>query len=118
MYVARHSTFLEKEFLARKASGRILQLEEVRDKPLWEDLAAEPFREPVVEVVCRRYVTADAMGMAKVRGRREEEDVDGARIGLSTNTVRIPRCTQVGALRRDNTPTPACLFSINALELQ
>src|ERR1041385_8831269 len=30
---------------------------------------------------------ADAMGMAKVRGRREEEDVDGAGIGLRTNTV-------------------------------
>jgi hypothetical protein len=28
------------------------------------------------------------MGMAKVRGRREEEDVDGAGIGLSTNTVK------------------------------
>src|SRR5438067_59209 len=28
------------------------------------------------------------MGMAKVRGKREEEDVDGAGIGLSTSTVR------------------------------
>jgi len=27
------------------------------------------------------------MGMAKERGRHEEEDVDGAGIGLSTNTV-------------------------------
>src|SRR3954466_9655591 len=37
--------------------------------------------------ICHRYVTADAMGMAKVRGRREEEDVDGAGIGLGTSTV-------------------------------
>src|SRR3954468_10209380 len=36
---------------------------------------------------CRRYVTADAMGMAKMRGRHEEEDVDGAGIGLGTSTV-------------------------------
>ena len=36
---------------------------------------------------CRRYVTAEAMGMAKERGRREGDDVDGAGIGLSTNTV-------------------------------
>ena len=28
------------------------------------------------------------MGMAKVRGRREEEDVDGAGIGLSTDTMK------------------------------
>src|SRR3954470_23678815 len=40
-----------------------------------------------LQLGCRRYVTADAMGMAKVRGKREEEDVDGARIGLGTSTV-------------------------------
>ena len=28
------------------------------------------------------------MGMAKVRGRREEEDVNGAGIGLSTDMVK------------------------------
>jgi hypothetical protein len=55
VFVARHGTFLEKEFLTRKASGRTVQLEEVRDKPLGEDSAsdafmAEPVREPVVEV--------------------------------------------------------------------
>src|SRR3954471_13291012 len=31
---------------------------------------------------CRRSVTADAIGMAKERGRHEEEDVDGAGIGF------------------------------------
>src|SRR3954465_5478049 len=41
-----------------------------------------------LDVSCHRYVTADAMGMAKERGRREEEDVDGAGIGLSTSTVK------------------------------
>src|SRR4051812_37375628 len=55
VFVARHGTFLEKEFLTRKASGRTVQVEEVRDKPLGEDSAsdafmAEPVREPVVEV--------------------------------------------------------------------
>ena len=30
---------------------------------------------------------ADAMGMAKERGRREGENVDGDRIRLSTSTV-------------------------------
>ena len=49
------STFLEKEFLTRKASGRTVQLEEVRDKPLGEDttsdaIMAELVSEPVVEV--------------------------------------------------------------------
>ena len=67
---------------------------------------------------CRRYVTADAMGMAKVRGRREEEDVDGAGIGLSTNTVGHNDVPRFGALQRDNTPTPACLFYINGTGLQ
>ena len=55
VFVARHGTFLEKEFLTRKASGRTVQLEEVWDKPLGEDSASdaitvEPVREPVVEV--------------------------------------------------------------------
>ena len=55
MFGARHSTFVEKEFLTRKASGRTVQLEEVRDKPPGENSAsdaitAEPVREPVVEV--------------------------------------------------------------------
>src|SRR3954462_11473968 len=55
VFVARHGTFLEKESLTRKASGRTVQLKEVRDKPLWEDsvsdaFMAEPVREPVVEV--------------------------------------------------------------------
>src|SRR3954462_9101935 len=56
VFVARNGVFLEKEFLTRKASGRTVQLEEVRDKPLGEDMAsdaimAEPVSEPVVEVV-------------------------------------------------------------------
>jgi hypothetical protein len=55
VFVARHGTFLEKEFLTRKAGGRTVQLEEVRDKPLGEDTAsdaitAEPVSEPVVAV--------------------------------------------------------------------
>ena len=55
VFVARHDTFLEKEFLSRKASGRTVQIEEVRDIPLGEDSAsdailAEPVREPMVEV--------------------------------------------------------------------
>src|SRR3954463_3258892 len=32
--------------------------------------------------ICRRSVTADAIGMAKERGRHEEEYVDGAGIGF------------------------------------
>ena len=54
MFVARHSVFLEKDFLTRNFSGRTVQLEEVRDKPLGEDstsdaIMAEPIVEPVVE---------------------------------------------------------------------
>src|SRR3954462_8356238 len=43
---------------------------------------------PTVGANCRRNVTADAIGMAKVRGRREGENVDGAGIGLGTSTVK------------------------------
>src|SRR3954471_20794688 len=50
VFVARHGTFLEKEFLTRKADGRTVQLEEVRDKPLGEDTASDPVSEPVVAV--------------------------------------------------------------------
>src|SRR3954467_11043978 len=64
---------------------------------------------------CRRYVPADAMGMAKVRGKLEGEECRWCR-----NRVRdkhgerhhdVPR---FGALLRDNTPSPACFFYINA----
>src|ERR1043165_4264569 len=74
---------------------------------------------PTVGANCRRNVTADAIGMAKVRGRREEE-----RCRWCRNRVEhmhgeghhdVPR---FGALRGDNTPTPSCLFYINELELQ
>src|SRR3954464_5282575 len=34
------------------------------------------------DIACRRSVTADAIGMAKERGRHEGEDVDGAGIGF------------------------------------
>src|SRR3954468_10586279 len=73
---------------------------------------------PTVGANCRRNVTADAIGMAKVRGRRE-----GERCRWCRNRVEhmhheghhdVPR---FGALRRDNTPTPACLFYINVNEL-
>ena len=54
MFVARHGTFVEKEFLNRMVSGRTVQLKEVRDKPLGENLKsdsimAEPIGEPMVE---------------------------------------------------------------------
>ena len=68
---------------------------------------------------CRRYVTADAMGMAKVRGIREEERCRWCRnrVGHKHGDGHhdVPR---FGALRRDNTPTPAFLFYINGIELQ
>src|SRR4051812_31107003 len=55
VFVAQHGTFLEKEFLTRKASGRTVQLEEVRDEPLGENSASdaimgEPVSETMVEV--------------------------------------------------------------------
>ena len=54
VFVSRHGTFLEKEFLIRKVSGRMTQLEKVQDKPLGEDsmgdaIMEEPIVEPVVE---------------------------------------------------------------------
>src|SRR3954466_12756199 len=65
---------------------------------------------------CRRNVTADAIGMAKVRGRREGEKCRWCRNRVEhmhgEGHHDVPR---FGALRRDNTPTLACLFYINAL---
>src|SRR3954466_13447015 len=63
---------------------------------------------------CRRYVTTDAMGMAKERGRREDEQCRWCRnrVGHKHGEGHhdVPR---FGALSRDNTPTPACLLYIN-----
>src|SRR4051812_5245063 len=63
---------------------------------------------------CRRYVTADAMGMAKERGRCEDEQCRWCRnrVGYKHGEGHqdVPR---FGALRRDNTSTPACLLYIN-----
>src|SRR3954463_3591929 len=71
---------------------------------------------PTVGANCRRYVTADAMGMAKVRGKLEGEECRWCRnwVGHKHDEGHhdVPR---FGALLRDNTPTPACLFYINAL---
>src|SRR3954464_12731570 len=70
---------------------------------------------PMVGANCHRNVTADAIGMAKVRGRREGERCRWCRnrVGHKHGEGHhdVPR---FGALRRDNTPTPACLFYINA----
>ena len=53
MFVARNGVFLEKEFLSREASGRMVRLEEIRG-PLGDGSASdviipESVREPVVE---------------------------------------------------------------------
>ena len=49
---------------------------------------------PMVGANYRRYVTADAMGMAK-EGDRSEESVDGAGDGIGHKHGETPRCTQV-----------------------
>ena len=53
VFVARNGVFLEKEFLNREASGRMVRLKEIRG-PLWDGSASdeiipESVREPVVE---------------------------------------------------------------------
>src|SRR4051812_38116109 len=64
---------------------------------------------------CRRYVTADAMGMAKVRGKLEGEECRWCRNRVGDkNGERHHDAPRFGALLRDNTPTPACFFYINA----
>ena len=53
VFVARHGVFLEKEFLNRKASGRTVRLEEIRephgDVLVGDTVTPELVREPVVE---------------------------------------------------------------------
>src|SRR4051812_24339074 len=65
---------------------------------------------------CRRYVTEDAMGMAKERGRLEGDLCRWCRnrVGHKHGEGHhdVPR---FGALRRDNTPTPACLLYMNEI---
>src|SRR4051812_27857250 len=57
-------------------------------------------------LICRRLVTADAMGMAKEGDRpRLVSMVPEARVG--TNTVKHHDVPRFGALHRDNTPSPA-----------
>src|SRR3954466_9521563 len=64
---------------------------------------------------CRRYVTADAMGMAKVRGKLEGEECRWCRNRVGNkHGERHHDVPRFGALLRDNTPTPACFFYINA----
>ena len=41
MFVARNGVFLEKEFLKGEKSGRTMQLEEVRDKPIGFDSTSD-----------------------------------------------------------------------------
>src|SRR3954464_3773006 len=60
---------------------------------------------------CCRYVTTDAMGMAKEGDKpRLVSLVPESRVGTHSET---PRCTQVRALRRDNTPSPTELAIYN-----
>src|SRR3954465_3533722 len=65
---------------------------------------------------CRRIVTIDAIRMAKERGRLEGERCRWCRnrVGHKHGEGHhdVPR---FGDLRRDNTPTPACLLAINDL---
>src|SRR3954470_12371854 len=65
---------------------------------------------------CRRYVTADAMGMAKERGRLEDELCRWCRNRVEYKNSEghhdVPR---FGALQRENTPTLACLLCINEI---
>src|SRR4051812_11326669 len=71
---------------------------------------------PTVGANCHRIVTTDAIGMAKERGRLEGELCRWCRnrVGHKHGEGHhdVPR---FGALRRDNTPTPACLLYINDL---
>src|SRR3954468_18173216 len=62
---------------------------------------------------CRRYVTADAMGMDKVRGRREEKDVDGAGVGLGTSTVTDTTMYPGSGLSGEITPLLLLVSSIS-----
>src|SRR3954467_7098412 len=70
----------------------------------------------MIKQFCHCNVMADAIGMAKVRGRREGERCRWCRnrVGHKHGEGHhdVPR---FGALRRDNTPTPACLLAINDL---
>ena len=53
------------------------------------------------------------MGMAKVRGRREEEDVDGAGIGLGTSTVKDTTMYPGSGLSKEITPLLLLVSSIS-----
>src|SRR3954470_17398068 len=68
---------------------------------------------PMVGANYRRYVMADAMGMAKVRGKCEEEDVDGAGIGLGTRTVMDTTMYPGSGLSGEITPLLLLVSSIS-----
>ena len=54
---------------------------------------------PTVGANCHRNVTADAIGMAKVRGKTEV-NVDGARNEIGDMHSETPRCTQFQGSRQ------------------
>src|SRR4051812_44685658 len=65
---------------------------------------------------CRRNVTADAIGMAKVRGRREgERNVNGARIRLGTRVVRDTTMYLGSGLSVEITPLLLLVSTISML---
>src|SRR3954469_22735183 len=61
---------------------------------------------PTVGANCRRLVTADAMGMAK-EGDRTGVDVDGSGSENGNKHGKHHDVPRFGALRRENTPSPA-----------
>ena len=68
------------------------------DGPVRIGTPADALACPMVGANCRRNVTADAMGMAKVRGKTEVS-VDGAGNKSGDKHSGTPRCIQVQGSR-------------------
>ena len=71
VFVARNGVFLEKEFLKGEKSGRTVQLEEVRDKPIGLDSTSDANVAEQVEAPMARDAPPQPWRLARLRQARE-----------------------------------------------
>src|SRR6185312_7382327 len=71
VFVARNGVFLEKEFLKGEKSGRTVQLEEVRDKPIGQDSTSDANVAEQVEMSMATEAPPQPRRSARLRAARE-----------------------------------------------
>ena len=73
LFVARNGVFLEKEFLKEEKSGRMVQLEEVRDEPIGQDSTSDANVAEQVEMPMATEAPPQPRRSARLRLRAARE---------------------------------------------